>query len=128
MLKRSVGAKLRRRLLDRVVSAPVAHTRKRYDEARRLFPHQRIGNVTVYGDAAFAETLQKHSESLPKAILMATPSYNATFMRLNLRVSLEVVRRFHPQRWAVSVREPRRPPLQVNYRFQRSDTQLFLFA
>jgi hypothetical protein len=59
MLKRSVGAKLRRRFLDRVVSGPVAHTRKRYDKARRLCPHQRIGNVAVHGEAAFTQDVAK---------------------------------------------------------------------
>jgi hypothetical protein len=59
MLKRSLGAKLRRRFLDRVVSGPVTDTRKRYDEARVRLPHQRVGNITIYGDPPFSGDVAK---------------------------------------------------------------------
>jgi len=59
MLKRSVGARLRRWFLDRVVSGPVTDTRKRYDEARLYLPHQRVGNITVYGHPPFVGDVTK---------------------------------------------------------------------
>lgn len=59
MLKRSLSAKLRRRFLDRVVSGPVTDTRKRYDEARVRLPHQRVGNITIYGNPPFSGDVAK---------------------------------------------------------------------
>ncbi len=59
MLKRTLGARLRRRFLDRVVNGPVATTRKRYDEARKYAPHQRVGNITIYGAPDFIADVAK---------------------------------------------------------------------
>ena len=69
MLKRSLGARFRRRFLDRIVNGPIAQFRKQYGEARRRFPHERIGNLTVYGNAPFvadvAKTLSILAEGYP---------------------------------------------------------------
>jgi hypothetical protein len=55
MLKQSLGAKLRRYFLRRVVSGPVELTRENYDSERRKYAQQRIGRISIYGNHVFIE-------------------------------------------------------------------------
>jgi hypothetical protein len=59
MLKRSVSARIWIWLCRRISSAPARLLREKYDEERRDYPQQRIGNIKAYGRKPFVEDVAK---------------------------------------------------------------------